>query len=114
MGGGSPPGVAPAVVRALRRTSETQPAPGGMAGAWRWPASDPEAARPGPDRLAHARSVVALGASAGGIEALRCVLAALPADFDAAVLVVLHTARDFETRLPEVLGRGIALPTAHA
>ena len=59
-------------------------------------------------------AVVAFGASAGGVEALGRVLADLPPDLGAAVLVVLHTAPTFESQLPEVLGRSSALPTRHA
>jgi two-component system chemotaxis response regulator CheB len=61
-----------------------------------------------------ARSVVAVGASAGGVEALAELLSALPSDLGAPVLVVLHTAPGFDSRLPEVLARTTALPTAHA
>ena len=37
------------------------------------------------------RYVVVIGTSAGGIEALRVLVAALPADFPAAIAVVMHT-----------------------
>jgi two-component system, chemotaxis family, protein-glutamate methylesterase/glutaminase len=40
--------------------------------------------------------VVALGASAGGLHALRTVVAALPAGFDIPVVVVQHRARESE------------------
>src|SRR5262245_32474882 len=59
-------------------------------------------------------SVVTLGASAGGVAALGRVLADLPPDLGAAVLVVLHTAPGTESRLPTVLGRSSTLPTHHA
>lgn len=49
--------------------------------------------------------VVALVASAGGLVALSEVLAALPAGFSAAVLVLQHVESGRESRLPEILAR---------
>lgn len=37
------------------------------------------------------RDIVVIGASAGGIEALKVLFGAFPADLKAAILVVLHT-----------------------
>ena len=45
-----------------------------------------------------------IGASAGGLEALRIVLAALPADFAAPVLIVQHFPAEAVMRLPALLG----------
>lgn len=59
------------------------------------------------------RDVVAIGASAGGIEALSSVLRALPADFPAAVLVVQHTGVRSESMLSRVLARQTLLPLSH-
>lgn len=53
--------------------------------------------RPGPC------CAVAIGASAGGVQALRTVVAALPADLPAAVLVVLHLDPRGTSRLPALL-----------
>ncbi|NML18709.1 chemotaxis protein CheB [Azohydromonas caseinilytica] len=57
---------------------------------------------------------VAIGASAGGVQALRELLGALPADFTPALLVVLHLPSGRETRLAELLGAVCALPVAEA
>ena len=47
------------------------------------------------------KDIVVIGASAGGIEALRSLVAALPADFAASVFIVLHTS----SSAPGVLDR---------
>jgi two-component system chemotaxis response regulator CheB len=51
------------------------------------------------------RRAVAIGASAGGVEALREISAGLPADFPAPVLVVLHVPATDTSHLPEILER---------
>ena len=51
------------------------------------------------------RHVVVIGASAGGIEALRELVAGLPADFPAAIAIVLHTSPQSPGVLPEILSR---------
>ncbi|MBM2616255.1 chemotaxis protein CheB [Actinoplanes sp. LDG1-06] len=58
--------------------------------------------------------VVALVASAGGVEALARVLAALPADLPAAVLVALHQDPNRASLLPAVLARAARLPVEEA
>lgn len=55
--------------------------------------------------------LVVIGASAGGLEAVREVLSGLGPDFPAAVLIVIHTGSD-GTTLPAVLGRSTPLPVA--
>lgn len=55
-------------------------------------------------------AVVALAASAGGVTALRHVLADLPADLAVPVLVVQHLDRRHRTVLAEVIGRYSTLP----
>uniref|UniRef100_I2Q4S9 Sensory/regulatory protein RpfC n=1 Tax=Desulfovibrio sp. U5L TaxID=596152 RepID=I2Q4S9_9BACT len=56
--------------------------------------------------------VVGLGASAGGIEALRALLAELPATFDAALAVLNHVPRDRPNHLREVLAAFTGLAVA--
>jgi two-component system, chemotaxis family, protein-glutamate methylesterase/glutaminase len=60
------------------------------------------------------RDVVAVGASAGGVEALRALCGGLPPDFPGIVLMVLHVPRDGPTALPAILSRSGPLPAALA
>ena len=46
------------------------------------------------------RDVIVIGASAGGIEALTKLVAALPGDLPAALFVVVHIAPTAVSRLP--------------
>lgn len=57
--------------------------------------------------------VVVIGASAGGVEALRTLVARLPCDFGAALLVVQHIGAR-RSRLPEILARAGPLPVVWA
>src|SRR5687768_13091189 len=60
------------------------------------------------------REIVVVGASAGGIEALKRLVAGLPADFPASMFVVLHVAAERTSILPQILGRETKLPVAFA
>jgi two-component system, chemotaxis family, protein-glutamate methylesterase/glutaminase len=61
-----------------------------------------------------AECLIAIGASAGGVEALTRVVAELPADLPAVVVVVLHIPPDLPTILPHILARAGHLPVAEA
>jgi two-component system, chemotaxis family, protein-glutamate methylesterase/glutaminase len=54
--------------------------------------------------------VVVVAASAGGIDAVRTLLGALPEDFPAPVIVLLHLLPEHPSMLQEVLARATALP----
>lgn len=57
---------------------------------------------------------VALGASAGGIDALFALLAGLRPPLDAALIVVLHLPQQHESLLPQLFANRTALPVQEA
>ncbi|MBV9109948.1 MAG: chemotaxis protein CheB [Gemmatimonadetes bacterium] len=59
------------------------------------------------------RDIIVVGASAGGVEALRDVASQLPAGFPAAVLAVVHFPSYLSSNLPEILTRAGPLPARH-
>jgi two-component system chemotaxis response regulator CheB len=60
------------------------------------------------------RDIVIVGASAGGVPALMDLARALPADFPAPILVVLHLSPTSPSMLPELMSRDAALRVKHA
>ncbi len=58
------------------------------------------------------RTIVVVGASAGGVEALGRLCAGLPADFPAAICVVQHLSPDAHSMLDKLLGRAGQLPVS--
>lgn len=58
--------------------------------------------------------LVAIGASAGGLEALQRFFAAVQRPTQAAFIVVQHLAPDHRSMMPELLARHTALPVQQA
>jgi two-component system, chemotaxis family, protein-glutamate methylesterase/glutaminase len=61
-----------------------------------------------------APTVIVVGASAGGVEALTTLAEGLPEDLDAAVCVVLHLHAGAKSRLAEIVSRAGPLPAVQA
>lgn len=59
------------------------------------------------------RDIVVIGASAGGVRALRTLVAGLPADVAASFFVTIHVTPHAPSLLPELLSRGGPLPAKH-
>jgi two-component system, chemotaxis family, protein-glutamate methylesterase/glutaminase len=57
--------------------------------------------------------IIVIGTSAGGLKALNKVVGALPADLNAAVLIVQHVAADRSSMLPQILSDIGSLPASH-
>ena len=101
-------------------TRESRRAPSRDGGDGRKSATAPHGARDRP-RFVHReprsmthRDIIVIGASAGGIEALRALLGGLPRDLRASVFVVMHVAADSPGILPRMLQETSPLPVAHA
>ena len=83
------------------------PAPDGMAGAA--VAADPAASTAGPC-AGFSGFVVAIGASAGGLDALERLFGALPVHSGAAFVVVQHLSPDHKSMMDNLLARYTAMP----
>ena len=59
------------------------------------------------------RDLIVIGASAGGIEALQQICAALPPNLNAALVVVMHTSPNAGGLLPKLLARVGPIPSVH-
>jgi two-component system chemotaxis response regulator CheB len=59
------------------------------------------------------RDLICIGTSAGGVEALIRIAAALPKDLPAAVAAVLHLSPDHHSAMPRILSAAGPLPAVH-
>jgi two-component system chemotaxis response regulator CheB len=66
-----------------------------------------------PANIASNKAIV-IGASAGGIDALLQLLPGLPSTYPLPIIVLLHIPDDRESRLAEMFGMRVALPTCEA
>jgi two-component system, chemotaxis family, protein-glutamate methylesterase/glutaminase len=73
-----------------------------------------EPSPPDPRLRVPKRDIIVIGASAGGIESLKVVLAGLPQDFPGALLIVLHMAPKGGNALASILDRAGPLHAATA
>ena len=64
--------------------------------------------------MAQSKHIVVIGASAGGIEALRTLVAALPDNYPAPICIVMHTGPQAPGVLDAILTRAGALPASNA
>ena len=64
--------------------------------------------------MSQANQIVVVGASAGGLEALRALVSGLPVEFPAPICVVLHTAAESPGVLHEILSRAGTLVATNA
>jgi two-component system chemotaxis response regulator CheB len=60
------------------------------------------------------RDMIVIGGSAGGVAALQEVVARLPRELPAAVLIVVHVPAWYPSALPRILSRAGPLPASHA
>ncbi len=59
------------------------------------------------------RDIIVIGASAGGVYALKDLVADLPADFQASLFIVQHVSADSPSYLPDILTFSGQLPAIH-
>lgn len=60
------------------------------------------------------RNIIVIGASAGGFEALKKLVAGLPSDLQASLFIVWHLPSDVRGVLPQVLSKLETIPAEHA
>jgi len=60
------------------------------------------------------KDIIVIGASSGGIEALRVLAAALPADLPASLFIVVHTSPEAPALLTDILEHFGRLPATTA
>ena len=60
------------------------------------------------------KDIIVVGASAGGIEALRVLIGALPADLSASLFIVVHTSSEAPGMLADIFNRFGRLPATYA
>lgn len=60
------------------------------------------------------RDIIVIGASAGGLEALKQLVAQLPSNFPAALFIVWHVSPKSPSLLPQILDRVCPLSVSHA
>jgi two-component system, chemotaxis family, protein-glutamate methylesterase/glutaminase len=60
------------------------------------------------------RNIIVMGASSGGVDAFKKVIAGLPPDLDAAIFIVWHISPDTTGVLPSVLNKLGSLPASNA
>jgi len=60
-----------------------------------------------------ARDIIVMGASAGGVEALRQVASGFPSSLHAAVFIVIHLPPEADSMLPTIMARAGPLPAKH-
>src|SRR5438552_11698106 len=61
-----------------------------------------------------AQDIIAIGGSAGGLEALATVVSGLPRSLNASVFIVLHTSPQSGGALPQILARTATMPVEFA
>lgn len=60
------------------------------------------------------RNIIVIGASAGGVDAIKALVAGLPPDLDAAIFIVWHMAPEVKGVLPQVLNREKTIMASNA
>src|SRR3981081_3487130 len=70
--------------------------------------------RPSPKSTSLEIPVVAIGASAGGLEALTAILRALPTDIAMAFMLIQHLDPKRHSILPELLSKATRIPVLEA